>query len=80
MKFNFTIEEIDRMNCSLMGITYERLLTFDVQQKFLFGNEVYKINRLQNKALAMFANSPAQLDVLKKIEKIKKQWHKKNNQ
>lgn len=80
MKFNFTIEEIDKMNCSLMGITYERLKSFDVQQKFLFTNEVYKINRLQNKAFQSFPNSPAQLEILKKIEKIKKQWHKKNNQ
>lgn len=70
MKFNYTIEQIDRMNCALLNVDYETYKNWDCSQQFNFGKVCFKINVLQNKALKMVPNSPEQLKVRKQIEKL----------
>ena len=72
-----TIQEINVLMCSNMGVTIETYEAYSLTDQFNLRNDNLTVLRLTNKAFGMIANSPAQIKVMTQIDKIKSKYTKK---
>ncbi len=72
-----TVQELNVLMCANMGVTIETYEAYSLTDQFNLRNENLTVLRLTNKAFGMIANSPAQIKVMKQIDKIKSKYTKK---
>lgn len=66
--------DLDKKICNAIGLEYEKYIALDCSGKFQVGKDYLNLLKLTNKALSMVANSPSQLEVIKKVNKIRNKY------
>jgi hypothetical protein len=65
---------LDKKICNALGLEYDKYTALDCSGKFQVGKDYLNLLKLTNKALSMVASSPSQLEVIKKVNRIRNKY------